>query len=68
MFATVQLVGLMRRTSHAILDITEPEALRAVGWQPTPAGLRGLRDELRHFRGRFHDRRAGTLSVNRSHQ
>ena len=28
---------------------TEPEALRAVGWQPTPAGLRGLHDELRRF-------------------
>ena len=28
---------------------TEPEALRAVGWQPTPAGLRRLRDELRAF-------------------
>jgi AcrR family transcriptional regulator len=28
---------------------TEPEALRAVGWQPTPAGLRQLRSELRAF-------------------
>ena len=28
---------------------TEPEALRAVGWRPTPAGLRRLRDELRAF-------------------
>jgi TetR/AcrR family transcriptional regulator len=28
---------------------TEPEALRAVRWQPTPAGLRQLRDELRRF-------------------
>ncbi len=28
---------------------TEPEALRAVGWHPTPAGLRQLRDELRAF-------------------
>jgi AcrR family transcriptional regulator len=28
---------------------TEPEALRAVGWQATPAGLRRLRDELRAF-------------------
>jgi TetR/AcrR family transcriptional regulator len=28
---------------------TEPEALRAVGWEPTPAGLRRLRDELRSF-------------------
>jgi AcrR family transcriptional regulator len=28
---------------------TEPEALRAVGWEQTPAGLRRLRDELRSF-------------------
>ena len=28
---------------------TEPEALRAVGWNATPAGLRALRDELRAF-------------------
>jgi len=28
---------------------TEPEALRAVGWPMTPAGLRQLRDELRAF-------------------
>jgi AcrR family transcriptional regulator len=28
---------------------TEPESLRAVGWQPTPVGLRHLRDELRSF-------------------
>lgn len=28
---------------------TEPEALRAVGWQATPADLRRLRDELRAF-------------------
>jgi TetR/AcrR family transcriptional regulator len=28
---------------------TEPEALRAVGWEQTPAGLRRLRDELRAF-------------------
>ena len=28
---------------------TEPEALRAVGWQSSPAGLRRLRDELRGF-------------------
>src|SRR6056297_928983 len=28
---------------------TEPEALRAVGWHATPAGLRRLRDELRRF-------------------
>lgn len=28
---------------------TEPEALRAVGWAPTAAGLRALRTELRAF-------------------
>jgi AcrR family transcriptional regulator len=28
---------------------TEPEALRAVGWQPDTIGLRTLRDELRAF-------------------
>ena len=28
---------------------TEPEALRAVGWQPTAINLRHLRDELRAF-------------------
>lgn len=28
---------------------TEPEALRAVGWQPNSVGLRHLRDELRSF-------------------
>ncbi len=28
---------------------TEPEALRGVGWIPTPAGLRQLRAELRAF-------------------
>ena len=28
---------------------TEPEALRGVGWTPTPAGLRRLRAELRAF-------------------
>ncbi|HSM67584.1 MAG TPA: TetR/AcrR family transcriptional regulator [Ilumatobacteraceae bacterium] len=28
---------------------TEPEALRAVRWQPTAGGLRQLRDELRRF-------------------
>lgn len=28
---------------------TEPEALRAVGWEPTVVGLRRLRDELRGF-------------------
>ena len=28
---------------------TEPEALRGVGWEPTAAGLRRLREELRSF-------------------
>src|SRR5919106_2876434 len=28
---------------------TEPEALRGVGWAPTPAGLRRLRAEMRSF-------------------
>jgi AcrR family transcriptional regulator len=28
---------------------TEPEALRGVGWTPTAAGLRSLRNELRSF-------------------
>jgi AcrR family transcriptional regulator len=28
---------------------TEPEALRGVGWTPSPAGLRRLRSELRAF-------------------
>jgi hypothetical protein len=28
---------------------TEPEALHAVGWDPTPAGLRQLRSELLAF-------------------
>jgi AcrR family transcriptional regulator len=28
---------------------TEPEVLRAVGWTPSPAGLRHLRDELRAY-------------------
>ena len=28
---------------------TEPEALRGVGWAPTPAGLRRLRAEMRAF-------------------
>jgi TetR/AcrR family transcriptional regulator len=28
---------------------TEPEALRAVGWSPSPSDLRRLRDELRAF-------------------
>ena len=47
--------GLVAALGYATLTgiATEPEALRAVGWQPTAAGLRKLRDELRAFlRGR----------------
>jgi TetR/AcrR family transcriptional regulator len=42
---------LMAALGYATLTgiATEPEALRAVGWEPTPAGLRRLRDELRSF-------------------
>ncbi|HEY5662554.1 MAG TPA: TetR/AcrR family transcriptional regulator [Ilumatobacter sp.] len=41
------LVGLAYATVTGIA--TEPEVLRAVGWQQTPVGLRHLRDELRAF-------------------
>jgi len=43
--------GLIAALGYATLTgiATEPEALRAVGWQPDPVGLRGLRDELRAF-------------------
>jgi AcrR family transcriptional regulator len=43
--------GLVAALGYATLTgiATEPEALRAVGWQPTAAGLRRLRDELRRF-------------------
>lgn len=43
--------GLVAALGYATLTgiATEPEALRAVGWQATPAGLRVLRDELRAF-------------------
>jgi hypothetical protein len=43
--------GLVAALGYATLTgiATEPEALRAVGWQPTAAGLRKLRDELRAF-------------------
>jgi TetR/AcrR family transcriptional regulator len=42
---------LMAALGYATLTgiATEPEALRAVGWEPTSAGLRRLRDELRSF-------------------
>jgi AcrR family transcriptional regulator len=43
--------GLIAALAYATVTgiATEPEALRAVGWQPTPVGLRQLRDELRAF-------------------
>jgi hypothetical protein len=43
--------GLVAALGYATLTgiATEPEALRAVGWPATPAGLRRLRDELRAF-------------------
>jgi AcrR family transcriptional regulator len=43
--------GLVAALGYATLTgiATEPEALRAVGWQATTAGLRQLRDELRAF-------------------
>ena len=43
--------GLIAALGYATLTgiATEPETLRAVGWEQTPAGLRRLRDELRAF-------------------
>lgn len=43
--------GLIAALGYATLTgiATEPEALRAVGWDQTAAGLRKLRDELRAF-------------------
>ena len=43
--------GLIAALAYATVTgiATEPEALRAVGWQSTPVGLRHLRDELRSF-------------------
>ncbi len=43
--------GLVAALGYATLTgiATEPEALRAVGWQPDAVGLRSLRDELRRF-------------------
>jgi len=43
--------GLIAALGYATLTgiATEPEALRAVGWNQTAAGLRKLRDELRAF-------------------
>ncbi len=43
--------GIVAALGYATLTgiATEPEALRAVRWEPTAAGLRQLRDELRRF-------------------
>ena len=43
--------GLIASLAYATVTgiATEPEALRAVGWSPTAADLRRLRDELRSF-------------------
>ena len=43
--------GLVAALAYATVTgiATEPEALRAVRWQPDAAGLRRLRDELRAF-------------------
>ena len=43
--------GLIAALAYATVTgiATEPEVLRAVGWQPTAADLRRLRDELRAF-------------------
>jgi AcrR family transcriptional regulator len=43
--------GLITSLAYATVTgiATEPEALRAAGWQPTAIGLRHLRDELRAF-------------------
>jgi len=43
--------GLIVALGYATLTgiATEPEALRAVGWQPDAIGRRRLRDELRQF-------------------
>ncbi len=43
--------GLVAALAYATLTgvATEPEVLRVTGWDPTPAGLRRLRDELRAF-------------------
>lgn len=43
--------GLVTALGYATVTgiATEPEALRAVGWRPTAAGLRRLRDELRRY-------------------
>jgi AcrR family transcriptional regulator len=43
--------GLIASLAYATVTgiATEPDALRAVRWQPTAVGLRHLRDELRAF-------------------
>jgi len=45
--------GLIAALAYATVTgiATEPEALRAVGWQADAIGLRHLRDELRSFLG-----------------
>lgn len=43
--------GLVASLAYATVTgiATEPEALRATGWEPSPVGLRHLREELRAF-------------------
>lgn len=43
--------GMITALAYATVTgiATEPEALRAVGWEPDVVGLRHLRDELRDF-------------------
>ena len=43
--------GLVAALCYATVTgiATEPEALRVIGWEPTAAGLRHLRNELLHF-------------------
>ncbi|HWL43208.1 MAG TPA: TetR/AcrR family transcriptional regulator [Ilumatobacter sp.] len=43
--------GLVLAMAYATVTgvATEPEVLRAAGWQPTTTGLRQMRDELRSF-------------------
>jgi hypothetical protein len=43
--------GLIAALGYATVTgiATEPQALAAVGWQPSAVGLRHLRDELRAY-------------------
>jgi hypothetical protein len=43
--------GLVSALCYATVTgiATEPQALRVNGWEPTPVGLRRLRDELLAF-------------------